>query len=94
MNYVTCPKCNGFGRIPAGDNKWKFISSGYRESDDTFKCDNCGGQYMMGVPTGKVRFDKNNNPCYHSYKSQNVGRCLTQYSCEHCGDTYQIDSGD
>jgi hypothetical protein len=33
-------------------------------------------------------------PCTHKYTGKTVGRCLTQYTCMHCNDQYQIDSGD
>jgi len=94
MTYGTCPVCNGSGRKPAGDYKYKHVVAGYDPATDTLACNNCGGQYMYGNPRGQVRLDRNGEPCRHSYTSQTVGRCLTEYTCEHCGDRYQIDSGD
>jgi len=94
MNLGTCPVCNGSGRMPAGDNKYKHVIAGYDGSDDTFGCSNCGGQYMMGRPTGTVRLREDGTPCTHAYTSRTVGRCLTEYTCTHCGDRHQIDSGD
>jgi len=43
-----------------------------------------------------------NGTCYVNLTEQektyswntNDGRCLTGYTCKHCGDRYQIDSGD
>lgn len=94
MTKGTCPVCNGSGRVPAGDYKYKHVVAGYDAATDTLKCTNCGGQYMYGQPTGEVRLRADGTPCTHSYKSKTVGRCLTEYTCEHCGDRYQIDSGD
>lgn len=94
MEYGTCPVCNGSGRKPAGDDKYKHIYAGYDKATDTLPCTNCGGQYMYSTPKGEVRLNKEGQPCKHSYSSKTVGRCLTEYTCEHCGDRYQIDSGD
>lgn len=94
MEQGTCPVCNGTTRVPAGDNKYKDITSGYDKVTDTFGCDNCGGQYMYSKSTGQVRLNKDGVPCTHSYKGELVGRCLRQYTCNYCGDRHQIDSGD
>lgn len=96
MNKGTCPVCNGSGRVPvpAHQQRYKTVYAGYDADTDTLGCTNCGGQYMYGRPTGEVRLNKAGEPCKHSYSSQTVGRCLTEYTCEHCGDRYQIDSGD
>jgi DNA-directed RNA polymerase subunit RPC12/RpoP len=94
MNDHICPVCNGTGRKPAGDYKYKHITSSYDAATDTLACTNCGGQRMYGRPTGKVRANKEGLPCTHKYESKTVGRCLTEYTCIHCGDRYQIDSGD
>jgi len=90
----TCPVCNGSGRVPAGDAKYKNVIAGYDRETDTFQCTNCGGQYMFGRPTGEVPLNKDGDPCRHRYSSKKVGRCLTEYTCENCNDRYQIDSGD
>ena len=94
MSNNTCPVCNGSTRVPAGDNKYKSVIAGYDKATDTFGCTNCGGQYMFGRATGQVRLNNTGEPCTHSYSGKTVGRCLTEYTCEHCGDRYQIDSGD
>ncbi len=94
MERGTCPVCNGSGRVAAGDNKYKHVYAGYDKDTDTLPCTNCGGQYMMGRPTGQVRLREDGTPCTHSYTSKTVGRCLTEYTCKHCGDRHQIDSGD
>jgi hypothetical protein len=94
MTHGTCPVCNGSGRVTAGDRPYKTVLAGYDPATDTLACNNCGGQYMYGNPRGQVRLNRNGEPCHHSYTSRNAGRCLTEYTCEHCGDRYQIDSGD
>lgn len=96
MNQVlgTCPVCNGSGRRPAGADPHKKVYSSYDEATDTLACNNCGGQYMYSKPTGKVNLRSDGTPCVHEYKGYNIGRCLTQYVCNHCNSSYQIDSGD
>ncbi len=32
--------------------------------------------------------------CKHEFTSRNIGRCLNEYTCKHCGKSYQIDSSD
>jgi DNA-directed RNA polymerase subunit RPC12/RpoP len=70
------------------------VIAGYDKTTDTFGCNNCGGQYMFGRATGQVRLNNAGEPCTHSYSGETAGRCLTEYTCKHCGDRYQIDSGD
>jgi hypothetical protein len=94
MLKCVCPVCNGSGRKPAGDYAYKNVIAGYDKETDTLPCTNCGGQYMYGTPRGEVRARADGTPCTHEYTSKTVGRCLTQYICKHCGDSYQIDSGD
>lgn len=94
MTHGTCPVCNGTGRRPAGDYQYKHVIAGYDRATDTLACNNCGGQYMFGQPRGQVRLREDGSPCHHQYVSRNAGRCLTEYLCTHCGDRYQIDSGD
>lgn len=91
---LTCPVCNGSGRRPAGDDRYKRVYASYDEATDTLSCNNCGGQKMFGRPTGKVRANKEGLPCTHSYTSATVGRCLTRYTCVHCDESFEIDSGD
>jgi hypothetical protein len=94
--YGVCPVCNGSRRaeIPASKQSYKKVIMGYDPDTDTVPCDNCGGQRQNGRATGQVKLNKEQVACTHMYSSQNVGRCLTKYVCEHCNDTYQIDSGD
>ena len=94
MTKGTCPVCNGSKRVPAGDSKYKSVIAGYDKETDTFECRNCGGQYMFGRPTGEVRINKEGVPCTHVYQSKTVGRCLTEYTCVHCDERFEIDSGD
>lgn len=94
MTHGTCPVCNGSGRVAAGDRPYKTVLAGYDKETDTLACNNCGGQYMYGTPRGQVRLNHEGEPCRHSYTGRNAGRCLTEYTCENCGDRYQIDSGD
>ena len=96
MEYGICPVCNGTQRVPvpADMERYKNVIAGYDKATDTFPCTNCGGQYQWGKPTGEVRLNKEGQPCKHKYSAKTVGRCLTEYTCEHCGDRYQIDSGD
>lgn len=94
MENNTCPACQGTTRKPAGDYKYKNVIAGYDPATDSLPCTNCGGQYMYGRPTGKVKLNLAGQPCLHVYQSQTVGRCLTEYTCVECKDRYQIDSGD
>lgn len=90
----TCPTCNGAGRTDARNVQYKGVMAGYDLVTDTLPCRNCGGQYMFGQPTGEVKLREDSTPCVHVYKSNTVGRCLTEYKCIHCGDSYLIDSSD
>lgn len=92
--YGTCPVCNGSGRVSAGDSKYKKVIAGYDIETDTFRCNNCGGQRMYGSPTGEVKLRSDGTPCTHEYEGVNRGRCWTVYTCKHCKDSYDIDSGD
>ena len=94
MSRGVCPVCNGTLRMSAKGYSYKSVYSGYDEYTDTMPCNNCGAQYMYGTATGEVRLRPDGTPCKHEYTSKTVGRCLTEYKCTHCGDTYQIDSGD
>lgn len=94
MELGTCPVCNGSGRKAAGDYQYKSIIAGYDKESDTLPCVNCGGQRMFGSPTGKVRLRADGSPCKHEYTGVSRGRCYTVYTCKHCNDTYDIDSGD
>lgn len=92
----VCPVCNGTCRVPVPEEhqKWKKVVGGYDSNTDTFPCSNCGGQYMFSKPKGEVDLRPDGTPCKHSYIQKTVGNCLNEYTCTHCNDTYQIDSGD
>jgi hypothetical protein len=95
-NYGICPVCNGSKRKPvsAESQRYKMVTSGYDPVTDTFPCTNCGGQYMLGQPSGEVGLRNDGAPCVHEYESVTRGRCYTEYTCKHCGDRHSIDSGD
>lgn len=93
-HLTTCPVCAGATRVPAGDTPHKTITAGYDRATDTLACQNCGGQTMSLRATGKVRARPDGTPCTHEYQGRDAGRCLTRFTCRHCGDTYEIDSSD
>lgn len=94
----TCPVCKGTGHQPCPDNLREYGQKygwyGYRAEDDTADCTNCGGQKMFSSPTGLVPLREDGTPCVHEYNGENAGRCLTRYTCKHCGDQHDIDSSD
>jgi len=90
----TCPVCNGTKRQDAGQSPYRTHCAGYSPADNTFPCQNCGGQYMAGRPTGLVWHDKQDQPCHHQYEVTKIANCYREYTCTECGDTYSIDSGD
>lgn len=89
----TCPVCNGTKRQHY-EGEYKDLVAGFDKATSTIPCQNCGGQYMFGSPTGLVRHNKDNLPCTHSYKGISSKNCLHVSQCIHCGDTFEIDSGD
>lgn len=94
----VCPVCNGTTRQPAqadrSPERYRWVA-GYDAETHTLACNNCGGQYMFGEPSGLVKLRPDGvTPCHHEYTVSPGGRCLTKYTCKHCGDLYQIDSGD
>ena len=94
--YGVCPVCSGSCRQPAGENLKQFamIIAGYDRNTDTIACSNCGGRRMYGKPSGEVPLRDDGTPCKHEYKGVERGRCYTVYTCIHCNDRYDIDSGD
>ena len=95
MSKGICPVCDGTTRVAYdGEERWKKITAGYDANTDTVPCGNCGGQYQWGRATGEVNLNRDGLPCTHEYQGQNVGRCLTEYTCRHCGESHKIDSGD
>jgi len=95
--FGVCPVCNGTGHKPCPDNLRVYGVKngwyGYRASDDTVSCDNCGAQKMFGQATGKVPLRDNGEPCKHEYIGKTAGRSYSRYTCLHCNDQYEVDSG-
>ena len=98
MEMGRCPVCRGLGRMTSpphlkNANGWY----GYDPETNTVPCKNCGGQYMMGTPSGRVPLNKAGEPCTHEYESNSPfgrNRGITDYICKHCGDKYTWDSTD
>lgn len=91
----TCPVCNGSCRQPyTGDRRYVKYISGYDAATDTIACQNCGGQTMAMRGTGTVRRRPDGTPCTHKYITTTIRNCLHESKCEHCGDSFRIDSGD
>lgn len=97
---AMCPKCNGSTRMPYEythdkTGQYRKVMAGYRESDDTLACDNCGGQTMGLKATGRTRIDPATGMgCMHTYRGRTTSNCYHEYTCTKCGDRYDIDSGD
>jgi hypothetical protein len=93
---AVCPVCNGTLRQSAGDGPYRQWAAGYRASDNTIACQNCGGQRMFGTPTGFVPLNKTGVPCTHNYSVIQNERYSHVHSCVclECGDTFELDSGD
>lgn len=94
---MTCPVCEGSGRMPTPDDMRKYGEAygwyGYSKDDDRCTCRNCGGQTMSGRATGLVKTRKDGTACVHEYvASKGQWNCTTDYVCKHCGDEYMIDS--
>ena len=96
----VCPVCNGTCRMPCPSESIREygIKHGWYNYDaetDTIPCNNCGGQYQWGKPSGEVSLRKDTGePCVHEYRGYSKGNCYTGYTCIHCEDNYSIDSGD
>ena len=87
-----CPVCQGTGLVEIPENEKQYS---WNKGLTHMECRNCGGQTMMGKATGLTLPRRDTaEPCVHSYKGVNKGRCYTVYTCEHCGSHFDIDSGD
>ena len=91
MSKGICPVCNGTKEVALTESE---LTYSWNKGKTHCPCRNCGGQTMYGTSTGEVPLNKEGQPCKHSYTSTDNGRCLTTYTCVHCGYRYQIDSGD
>lgn len=91
IEFGVCPVCEGAKKIALTDSEKKHA---WNQGRTHWTCTNCGGHYQSGSASGLVRLNRQGKPCEHKYVSSHAGRCLTNYECEHCGDRYQIDSGD
>lgn len=87
----TCPVCLGSGEVLLSEQD---LTYSWNKNKTHRACHNCGGQTMYGRATGQVRLRDNGTPCTHEYRGRTIGRCLTEYTCSHCGDNFQIDSSD
>ena len=95
MNLATCPKCNGTTRRPCPPEWLKWRMAGFRESDQSLACNNCGGQTMSLTARGQTRVDPATGlGCLHTYVSRTTSRCYHEHTCTKCGDHFAIDSGD
>ena len=86
-----CPACNGTGQelIPEAEMKYSW-----NKGKTHRPCQNCGGQTMYGKATGKSYLRDDGTACQHEYTGHTKGRCWTEYICNHCGYSYDIDSSD
>ena len=89
--FCRCPKCSGTTFIPLTEKEKTYS---WNKGRDTRKCDNCGGQYQSCSPRGYVKKLPDGTGCSHLYVSAKVRNCLTEYTCKHCNEKYQIDSSD
>jgi hypothetical protein len=89
LNMGLCPVCEGAKYRPIPDDIKKYYPGATH-----LPCGNCGGQTMGGVASGMVRLRLDGTPCRHEYTHRSGGRCYHIYTCKHCSDSYDIDSGD
>lgn len=90
-----CPVCKGTKRVAADERDAKWNRS-YDPETKTKYCQNCCKKGMFADPTplGIVPLNKDGEPCAHHYLEKKLGNCWYQYKCEHCDDSFTIDSGD
>lgn len=90
---AECPKCHGTGNGAALTLFEKLYT--WNKERTHHPCNNCGGQYMYGKPSGMTHIDPSTGlGCMHEYKHSLLGRCYHGYRCDNCGDNFTIDSGD
>jgi hypothetical protein len=95
---VQCVSCEGKLSSLRKESKMKDgicpVCDGSKTQPPGRDCQNCGGQTMYGKPTGRVPLRPDGSPCKHDYDFEDLGPCLSGYTCRHCGFKYRIDSGD
>lgn len=89
--YGVCPVCNGTKERELTEQEKSYS---WNKGKTHCACTNCGAQRMFGSASGEVRLREDGTPCRHEYQGVSRGRCYTVYTCKHCGDSYDIDSGD
>lgn len=96
--YAVCPICQGTTRrlVPESCRQHINILATYDATTDTLACKNCGGQTMNLRALGytKKRKPTDTIGCNHHYTGRQAGNCYMVYTCVHCLDQYDIDSGD
>lgn len=78
--FTYSPEATAWSRTALGDARMFFMHDdiGYALIGD-----------YWGKKVGIYKFG-----CQHKYKEQNVGNCLTKYTCDLCGYTKTVDSSD
>lgn len=88
---VQCPKCNGWGGWNLRLNAYKTTQPDTPENRHKYvhfraSCDQCVG--WGHVPEA-------DSHCVHEWgNATTIGRCLTDYTCKHCGTHRTVDSSD
>jgi hypothetical protein len=91
LKNITCPVCQGTKRVALTDmERAQWWNNGKTDQP----CRNCGGQTQFGAASGFTFLREDGTPCVHEYRSENRGRCYTVYFCQHCPDSFDIDSSD
>lgn len=70
------------------------VCNGTKKDERNFDCGNCGGRTMSGTARGIVKLRPDGEPCVHDFRGEYIARSYRRYTCNHCGDIYDIDSGD
>lgn len=91
LKNAICPVCEGGKELPLTAEEQSYS---WNHGKTHKPCRNCGGQTMYPVATGLTFLREDGTPCEHEYRGQQRGRCYVVYTCKHCPDIYDIDSGD
>lgn len=70
------------------------VCGGTKKDEKNQECRNCGGQTMRAMASGYAKLRPDGEPCIHQYSGEYLSRSYRRYTCNHCGDIYDIDSGD